>query len=100
MKPKPRSDTSFLMVPFGMTTPVGPSGAVTLLLCPMSERNGSRVEMVLAALRRSGVEARLLDEVLDLQQPYRWLSESRVRWALRRTARVVLLPRPDGTIGA
>ena len=83
-----------------MTNATTTSSRLTLLLCPLSERDGGRVQAVLTALRRSGVQARLLDEVLELQQPYRWLSEGRVRWALRRAAQVVLLPRPDGAIGA
>lgn len=53
----------------------------------------------MAALRRSGVEAKTLGEVLGLDREYRWFMDGKVEFALRQASRVVVLPRADGSIG-
>jgi hypothetical protein len=75
------------------------SGRLTLVLAPRSEAGSDRLRAVMAALRRSGVEARTLGEVLGLDREYRWFMDGKVEFALRQASRVVVLPRADGSIG-
>lgn len=72
----------------------------TLVLAPRSEAGGDRLRAVLTALGRNGVDARTLGEVLGLDREYRWFTDGKIKYVLRKANRVIVLPRADGSVGS
>lgn len=73
--------------------------APVLLLAPLSEAGSPRVAAVAGALQRQGVRTHTLLEALSKPADWRFVTTGAVTVALRRSSRVVVLPRRDGSIG-
>lgn len=74
--------------------------APVLLLSPLSEQRGRRADIVADALRRKGVRVHTLAQALGRGRGWSLITPSALSVALRASSRVVVVPRPDGSIGA